>query len=151
MPELVLAWSEAQVVAHIGAQRKLRALARGRRHRYGYNGADNWTANIEAAGAEATVAKYLDRYWSDSAEPDASGDVGTDEVRWTPTPDRRLIVHPTDRDDARIWLVTGELPRFTIHGWISGADAKNPAYWDDPTGRGRPAFFVPRDVLSDER
>jgi hypothetical protein len=29
-------------------------------------------------------------------------------------------------------------------------DAKQPKYWNDPTGKGRPAYFVPQSDLIDE-
>lgn len=146
MSDVLLTWPEAQQAALVGVQRRLRALEHGRRHRHGYDGADNWTKHIEAAGAELALAKHLDRFWADSWAPDYDGDVGPEQVRHTARADNRLIVHRADPDNVRFWLVTGELPSYRVVGHIAGRDAKRDEYWTDPN-TGRPAFFVPHAAL----
>lgn len=142
-----LTHEEALEAARRGAARKLRALALGRRHRWGYDGTDNWTAHIEAVGSEMAVAKLLGRYYVDTADPDYDGDVGARlQVRHTTRSTGRLIVHPTDPDDHFYVLVTGELPAYDIHGGMYARDCKREEWWTDP-GTGRPAFFVPQDAL----
>lgn len=145
--EVKLTWAEAQYATFVGVQRRLRALANGRQHRYGYDGADNWTRHIEAAGSELALAKLLDRYWADSSAPDHAGDVGREQVRHTSRKDGRLIIHLEDANGSRFWLAIGELPTYRFVGWIVAADAKRAEWWTDP-GTGRPAFFVPHDALN---
>lgn len=137
---------ELQQVAFIGAQRRIRALANGRVHRHGYDGADNWSVHIEAAGAEMALAKARDRFWADSAAPDYHGDVGQrTQIRHTLRRNGSLIVHPDDPDDYALILVTGEAPDYLLPGWIWGREAKRDEWWRTDTGR--PAFFVPQAAL----
>lgn len=142
-----LTLEEGQEATRRGCQRRLRALRLGRQHRHGYDGADNWTAHIEAVGSEMAVAKLLGRYYVDTADPDYGGDVGARlQVRHTTLPNGRLIVHPSDPDDHFYVLVTGELPTYEVVGGLYARDCKREEWWTDP-GTGRPAFFVPRDAL----
>jgi hypothetical protein len=46
-------------------------------------------------------------------------------------------------------LVTGSRGDYVIRGWIYGAEGKQDMWWDDPTGKGRPAFFVPQHALNE--
>ena len=40
------------------------------------------------------------------------------------------------------------LPRVILCGWTRGRDGKREEYWTDPN-TGRPAFFVPQEILLD--
>jgi hypothetical protein len=62
-----------------------------------------------------------------------------------------LILHPDDNDDDVFIHVTGcPYPRIMLlQGWIYAREGKKEEYWKDPTGKNRPAFFVPRHVLKD--
>lgn len=145
-----LTWAECEQAVIAGGHRRLRRLrlGTGDAHRWGYDGSDNWTAHIEAVGAELAVARVCDRYWFDDHAPDYDGDVGDGlQVRHTTRRDGRLILHPSDRDDHEFWLVRGQLPAFDVVGSILGRDGKRPAHWTDP-GTGRPAFFVPEAALA---
>jgi hypothetical protein len=55
-------------------------------------------------------------------------------------------VHDRDKDDDLFILVTGTAPSFRIAGCIMGRDAKRSEFWRTDTGR--PAYFVPQDVLT---
>lgn len=146
-----LSWSELEQAALAGAHRRMRRLRAGSTHRWGYDGAGSWTAEIEAAAAEMAVAKALGCYWADFSAPDHAGDVGAGvQIRHTVRRDGRLIVHPEDADDHRFVLVRGPAPRLEIAGWILGRDAKRREWWADPS-TGRPAFFVPDRALCQQR
>jgi hypothetical protein len=137
---------EMRVAAGVGVERRLRALARHRAHRWEWNGEGVWAIDILAAGAEEAVAKLLGRYWTDTADPDSAGDVGDrTQVRWTPRNDGCLILHPEDPDDHYFFLVIGVMPVYTIAGYIRAGAGKQDAYWraDLP----RPAYFVPQTAL----
>jgi len=45
------------------------------------------------------------------------------------------------------WLLCGTNGKYSIKGWILGAEGKRKEYWSDPTGKDRPAFFVPQSAL----
>lgn len=141
-----LTQEEMRVAALIGVERRLRAIARNRQHRYAWTGEAVWAIDIQAAGAELAIAKAIGRYWTDTAEPDAHGDVGDGvQVRWTKRENGCLLLHPTDPDAHVYVLVTGEMPVFEVPGWIRGAHGKDERFWREMTGR--PAFFVPQEAL----
>lgn len=139
---------ELFMVTLVGLMRKLVGRAKGLSHAYNFKGTDSWGMDIEAAAAEAVVAKYLNLFWSPGGVR-ANADVGDQvQVRWSPRPNGRLILHNEDKDDQPFVLVTGEVPYFTIVGWIYGRTGKDKRFWNDP-GTGRPAYFVGQDYLAD--
>ena len=119
-----MTWPECHQAAFIAVNRQLTSMSRGSRHRYGADPFNHWTIAIEGCGAELAVAKYLDRYWAARSTLDYDGDVGQEQVRQTAHEHGRLIVHREDNGNARFWLVTGMMPRYTIRGWIRGAEAE---------------------------
>ncbi len=74
-------------------------------------------------------------------------DAGKYEVRGTKYKNGRLILHPTDKDNAIYILVVGQVPTFNLVGWIAGKNGKQDKFLDDPVG-GRLAYFVPQEELS---
>lgn len=94
---------------------------------------------------EFALAKWLGIFWS-GAHSFRAQDAGGWQVRSTTHDKGRLVLHPGDSDDDRFVLVSGRNGRYELCGWILGRDGKLAEYWDDPVG-GRPAFFVPRNVL----
>lgn len=145
------AWLEygQQVLATtIGGWRQNSAMRDGRADAYGVAHAiEGFAIHLQGACAEVAVARYLDVFWDGSVGAIDPGDVGRVEVRSTIPDTNRLVLHPTDRDDAAFVLVTGCTPRLTLRGWTIGRDGKQEHYWQDPTGHNRHAFFVPRSIL----
>ena len=134
------------MITQVGMMRKLTGRMRNLFHAHGFKGEDQWGMDIESAAAEAVVAKYLNCYWSPGGVQ-ATADVGESvQVRWSSREGARLILHEKDNDDQAFVLVTGALPRFELHGWVYGREAKAPGLWEDP-GTGRPAFFVAQKYL----
>jgi hypothetical protein len=143
-----LSWAECQLVAHIGATRRVSAIFRGRKVPYGEVPSETeWGIDIEGAGAEYVVAQYLDLFWGGCVVMgQAPADVGAHvQVRQTTRANGRLIVHDSDRDDQPFVLVRGCLPNLEMVGWIMGHAAKQRPM-EDPKG-GRPAYFVPDGEL----
>lgn len=137
---------EMRIAATVGIERRLRAISRHRQHRWAWNGTGVWNIDIQAAGAELALAKLLGRYWNDTAEPDDAGDVGERvQVRWTRYDDGCLLLHPEDPDEHYYFLAVGSMPRYTIAGYIRGADGKRQRYWRPNIDR--PAYFVPQAAL----
>lgn len=142
--KVTLSPPEMIVAAQVGVMRRVKAITVNRKPRYGFD-QEPWGSDIESCGAEMAVAKVVGSYWSPDMVP-GPGDVGDIEVRSSPKPDARLILHEQDSDEALFVLVTGCLPEFEIVGAIVGAEGKKQSYWTDP-GTGRPAFFVPQEAL----
>lgn len=107
--------------------------------------------NIEGAYGELALARHLGIRWEESLSPDGQhGDVAGHQVRATTHRHGCLILHHHDADHQAHYLVTlPDLPLVHVVGWIRGEDGKAERYWADPTGTGRPAFFVPQDRLHD--
>lgn len=141
--EITLTPQEAQYAAMVGIQRHIEALRAARPDRYGANTDDGWTLHIEGAAGELAVAKHLGVYWAAPVNTySTGGDVGALQVRTRSRHDYDLIVRPKDRDTDRFILVTGRTPHFRLHGWITGAEAKQDRYLQTHGGR-EPAWFVP--------
>jgi hypothetical protein len=145
--KVTLSWLEVFQAACAGSMRRIDALKYGRVHRYGEPSLNFWGVDIEGAAAEMAFAKLANTYWHSIARrpEELPGDVGTMQVRCTQREDGCLILHPEDDDDACFYLLTGQIPTFTVRGWIFGADGKRQEFWRTDTGR--PAYFVPQSVL----
>ena len=100
---------------------------------------------IEGALGEIVIAKHFKIFWGKGSY--GADDVGPYEVRQTHHAHGSLIVHPTDKDDKRYYLVTGILGNYVIRGYMYARDAKQQKYWSDPQGTNRPAYFVPQNDL----
>ena len=148
MPVVTLSWQEQLFAGQAGLMRRLSALSRQRCEPYGPPTVDLWGNDIESCGAEAAVAKLLDRYWlAVVARPqELPGDVGDVQVRSTQRADGRLIVYERDPDDARFVLVRGRFPTYDVVGWLRGRDAKRRHFYRVDVKH--PAFFVPADALA---
>lgn len=109
---------------------------------------DTWDLDINSAMCELAFAKAFGVYWS-GAGLKGQRDVGNFEVRSTKYKTGKLILHPKDDDEAPFALVVENFPQFTIVGWTYGHLGKNQAFWQDPTKKNRPAYFVPQESLFD--
>lgn len=140
---------ELRYAAMVGMERMISALAKERNSGHGYDEQNGWQVHVEGACGECAVAKYFNVFWSGSAgELDKNfGDVGKFQVRTTPYPAGKLIVHPSDADEHTFLLVTGGYGQYVLRGWTKGRLGKNPQFWGDPTGKERPAYWVPQSVL----
>ena len=144
---VTLSWYEHQIAALCGVMRNVEALRNGWTRNYSKTVDDANVTNINAAGAEMAVAKFLNRYWvagvNEFDAPDVSPNV---EVRSTPYPHGKLIVRKDAPDDRPFVLVRGTLPNFEIVGWIRGGEAKRNEWLMDPNGDGE-CFMVPETAL----
>lgn len=146
MIQVVLNAFEMFSAASVGVKRQIEALARNLPDRHGYSGS-GWGIHIEGACGEMAVAKALGMYWGGSVNTfKASGDVGKLEVRTRSSDDYELLVRKDDADDATYILVTGTAPRYTVHGWLRGRDAKR-SEWLNTHGGREAAYFVPQQAL----
>lgn len=107
--------------------------------------------DIEAVQAEIACARHLGLTWVETDMPDKDGDLGPGiQVRHTRHPNGRLLLHPTDENNHRFYLVTGTPPELTVRGWIMGGDGKHPDLWVE-LRPGQPCFAVPQEMLSRPR
>jgi hypothetical protein len=143
---VTLNWHEAATAAREGVQRRIRQLALNRTDRLKtLRGV--WDNDVESACAERAVAKALGIYWPESAELDYDGDLPNGiHVRWTDYAAGHLIVYPGDPDDGRFYLAVGRCPCWRVAGWLYGAEAKRPGWWD-ATRLALPGFMVPQSEL----
>ena len=141
---------EIRLAVQAGADRRIGAILNSSREVYGkMSRGDYWGGDIEAVAAEISVAKALGMYWgpaASAAEDRAAGDLpGGIQVRHTQYKTGRLLLHDRDDDDHRFVLVVGQIPVFTVVGWIQGGDGKRQVHWDDKLPR--PTFAVGQEHL----
>lgn len=147
---VTLTWSEVAIAARIGEQRTIYNRAKGNGSRYGKAPGADWSGDIEAACAELAVAKGIGTYMPITTTPgeDRHGDLGFGiHVRHSERDDARLILHRDDQDVGLFVLVVGSVPTFRLAGFMEAAAGKTERWWADPTGKDRPAFFVPQTEL----
>jgi hypothetical protein len=147
---VTLTWPEMMTAYHVASQICLMNMKACIMPRYGApEGDGSEELSIVSARGEMAVAKGLNLYWSGSVGDYSAVDVGgLVEVRTITTGHHRLILHPGDRDWAPYVLVDASYqPEMRLVGWIYGKDGKDQKYWSDPSGKNRPAFFVPQNKL----
>jgi hypothetical protein len=140
-----LDWMEITAAAMVGVMRQVKHRSRGDAHKWNAPITGGWDRDIEGACAEKFAAKELGLYWFDGSN--GATDVGPHQIRHTPHPDGRLTLHPEDNDNEAFILVVGRAPAFELIGWCLGHEGKLPDHWEDPTGAGRPAYYIPRKRL----
>lgn len=139
---------ETELAVNVGVRRQLAALRDGRPDKHGYAG-DGWSIHIHGAGGEMAFAKAAGLYWNGSVDTFSDPDVGTFQVRTRSGIGERnsLIVRPGDEDSSAFVLVIGQIPEYTIVGWLYGHSAKD-AKWIQTYGNRPGAYFVPQDELN---
>ena len=142
-----LTYSEIILGAMAGVHRRVEYLKSGLSNRYQPSMEQIWGAQIEGALAEQALAKGLNKYFSGKGEFGQS-DLDEDiECRATSWPDGRLILHDADKDEARYYLLVGEVGHYRIIGSIYGWEGKKKEYLDDPNQTGKSAYYVPQSEL----
>lgn len=142
---IVLSPPEMMQAALVGVMRNVQDLKLNRKPAYGLQTGREWQINIEGCLGEFAFCKHMGLFWS-GAHHFRAEDAHGWQIRTASRPDSRLIVHREDCDTHRFVLLTGCNGMYEVRGWLSGAEAKQHAYWCDPAGN-RPAYFVPQSVL----
>jgi hypothetical protein len=146
--KITLSLEEITMAAAVAVHRGVDAIRHDRKNQHGFKG-NGWTENIEGYGAELSVSKALNLYYSAG---DGKGFKGADvsekiQVRWASQDNYRLIVRGADQTDYIYVLVTGEAPTYDIKGFMPGHIVKQDKYFSNP-GNGRPdAWWVPQSDL----
>lgn len=142
---------EFEHAAFGGLIRRRDCILRGAQQFYGYNPtpAEAWGNDIEAAIAEAAVAKCRKMFWLTGSigAPDVGDNI---QVRSTHYRHGELMLHKRDPDNAPFYLVVNPdrdgMKRWVI-GWIYAWEGKKDRYWKEKV-KGRPAYFVPQEDLT---
>jgi hypothetical protein len=138
---------ELAFAAYVGVSRNIQALRECKGDRLDTDISNAWTLHIEGAAGEMAAAKALGLYWDAPVGTyKHGGDIGALQVRTRSRHSYELIVRDGDRSEDIFVLVTGRAPRFRVHGWIAGGDAKRPEWLREYGGRPA-AYFVPHDAL----
>ena len=145
MPDATFTWAEMAHACHVGTQRRIRALAKGRQPAYGYKGGDEWQIDVEGAGAELLVAKTLGVYCSPvvGALDTETGDVAGLQVKWTKYGDGHLLVARPDPAFNYV-LVVGEMPCQHVIGWAPGQLVLDQGPREV---KGRTGYWLPQRLL----
>ena len=142
-----LTYSEIILGAMAGVHRRVEYLKSGLSNRYQPSMEQIWGAQIEGALAEQALAKGLNKYFSGKGEFGQSDLDENIECRATSWPDGRLILHDADKDEARYYLLVGEVGHYRIIGSIYGWEGKKKEYLDAPNQTGNSAYYVPQSEL----
>lgn len=140
--------SEYLQAMQVGIMRACQDRRDGRGHTYKARPEEAEMFDIRGAVGEAIVAKYLNIFWL-GVGTFGGDDVGAFQVRSTGWRGGALRLHPKDDDNKAYISVYVCEGRGRIYGWLWGHEGKQEQYWSDPTGKDRPAFFVPASELRD--
>lgn len=145
---ITLTASELMQAAQVGVMRHISGLKKERTPGYGCDaGETGWQIHIEGACGEYVVSKAFGFFWNGAMEKLRVADAGEFQVRTRSRQDYDLLLHEEDDNNAVFVLVTGVAPTYTLRGWIFGNDGKQKQWWQDKSGKNRPAFFVPQADL----
>jgi len=148
--DVTLSWNEVHMAATVGILRNIQALKQDRPQCHGAKDEEMWRYHIEGASGEMAFAKAMNIHWEAHSNVFKVPDIGTSiQIRTRSNRGWDLIVRDGDKDDEVFVLVVGEIPNYTIVGWITGADAKQKKWYKDMGGRSKPAYFVPQSELKD--
>jgi len=140
-----LTMSELRIAAEVGVQRHMNNLRDNRHNAHGLNRADdNWSKDIDGAGAEMAVAKHYGIYWCSGRRGD--DDVGPLQVRNTVHRDGHLAMYEKDKPERAYILAIGLDGVFKLVGWLPGHEGKVETFWKK-TPRGTMAFWIPQSAL----
>jgi hypothetical protein len=148
MTEIHLNWSQMAIAMAVAGMRNIANVLRDKKSVHGEEEEGSWQRYVEGCFSEIALARYLGMYWDGKVGDPTPGDVGDNECRVTNRPNGRVIVHDTDPDDARVYLLIGLNGKYKIVGWMLCKDAKRPEWWKDPTGLNRHAYFAPQSALN---
>lgn len=132
-----------------GCQRRVMGIRKDRPQLHGADlRANFWQIDIMGTLTEYALAKAVNAHWEPATDCPLSslpGDVGRLQVRSTCYMSGKLIVHPSDPDDAPFVLAVLREPEIKFCGWMRGADAK--ILGERRDGVSGPEFWVAQSQL----
>ena len=141
MEKIQLSWQEFEIVTGVAVRQCFSSWKKGSKDAHGFKSHTLFDHTVISLGAEAAVAKLLNKYWSGSYDQyKNTPDVGKNiEVRHTYSKPPKLILRPNSDEkmsDRHFVLTTsnvksGEKPCYFIHGYILGKDGMQEKYLTD--------------------
>ena len=145
--KIELSPTEIMQAAQVGVMRRMQRLKSKIPNPKGYPEGNEWQMFIDGAIAECALAKYLNVYWEGCGQINGV-DVGEVDVRSTKYETGMLIIHKTDDDNRKYYLLTGCDGKFIVRGWMWGYEAKQEKYYTSKSNR-PPEYYVPQSDLHD--
>jgi len=147
----VFSEEERRLAMEEGMRRQGTNEAQGLRGRNGgaWKGSKALDIHLLGAAGEVAVASYLgmkEHLFKETEARRGSDDLPGIDVKTRSKSHYDLIVQRQSEPGKKFVLVTIENQQTLIHGWCYGRDAMKEEFWADPA-RGRPAYFVPKEVL----
>jgi len=140
---------EVRVARHIGRLRNEHAKRAGLKDKHGFDGDGELIHALGAAG-EMAFCKSNNLYWEPRIDTFKEADVGDNiQVRTRSRSYYDLLIRKEDRSDQYFVLVTGNIPKFEVVGWIRGEEGKQ-AKWLRCHGGREEAYFIPQSELKRE-
>jgi len=124
MIEISLTWPEIMLGVDAGVMRRVYALKSNKRGVYGASDESAWDNDINGAIAELACAKWANVFWSGHVGITTAPDVGPWQVRSKIVRGHRLVVRPTDEDNAVFVSALVQIPSVFLCGWLFGHEAK---------------------------
>ena len=147
----VFSEEERSLAIEEGIRRQGVNEAKGLRGRNGgaWKGSKALDIHLLGAAGEVAVASYLgmkEHLFKETEARRGSDDLPGIDVKTRSKHQYDLIVQKNEDACKKFVLVTIESQKTFLHGWCYGHEALQERFWADPA-RGRPAYFVPKEVL----
>ena len=147
----VFSEEERSLAMEEGIRRQGVNEAKGLRGRNGgaWKGSKALDIHMLGAAGEVAVASYLgmkEHLFKETEARRGSDDLPGIDVKTRSRHQYDLIVQKNENACKKFVLVTIESQKTFLHGWCYGHEALQERFWADPA-RGRPAYFVPKEVL----
>ena len=147
----VFSEEERSLAMEEGMRRQGVNEAKGLRGRNGgaWKGSKALDIHLLGAAGEVAVASYLgmkEHLFKETEARRGSDDLPGIDVKTRSRHQYDLIVQKNENACKKFVLVTIESQKTFLHGWCYGHEALQERFWADPA-RGRPAYFVPKEVL----
>jgi hypothetical protein len=147
----VFSEEERSLAMEEGMRRQGVNEAKGLRGRNGgaWKGSKALDIHLLGAAGEVAVASYLgmkEHLFKETEARRGSDDLPGIDVKTRSRHQYDLIVQKNEDACKKFVLVTIESQKTFLHGWCYGHEALQERFWADPA-RGRPAYFVPKEVL----
>jgi hypothetical protein len=147
--DITLDWDEVKEASDEGVKRQLRALKDGLKSKFGCSESqgEGFGRHILGACAERAFAKFMGYPWSPDINGFHDADVGrVYQVRYRTKRDWDLVIRPGDNPEHIYILIVGDIPTFTLVGWVRGFEGMKECY-KKIRGERAPMFYIPQSEL----
>lgn len=147
--QVKLNWAEIAMCAGVGVRRKVESLRTSLSPLHKFRAHSGFEIDIQGACGEYAVAKALGLPWNGSVGSFKNPDVGPYQVRTkVSTNYQGLALRENDKDGDITILVEGQVPDFTVKGWICNRNGKRKVFKRVLQSGRPPVFLVPPAMLN---